>query len=205
MPDALDPNALTSAAFNRKTFVGLGAGAAAVISAPAGAYGEESALATIRCSNLVQRVESGICLALLGSHGTNHREISSGRCSGVTHILPVSRNRARTTGRHTTSYAASSIFCGDVRPGPLRDAPASADTFAYAAKRAAAVRVNYGARDTSIDPGDVRALFASLAPAHELSSIYDDAGHAFFDDTRPRLSPPPPTPEPKRWRGSDGA
>lgn len=43
---------------------------------------------------------------------------------------------------------------------------------------------SYGARDTGIPPDDVRAFFAALTVPNELK-IYDDAGHAFFDDTRP--------------------
>ena len=83
----------------------------------------------------------------------------------------------------TTTYAAASIFYGDVRPGTPRNAPTTADTFAYAARITTRVRGNYGERDTSIAAGDVRALFALLKPPHELS-IYPEAGHAFFDDTR---------------------
>jgi carboxymethylenebutenolidase len=83
----------------------------------------------------------------------------------------------------TTNYAAASIFYGDVRPGLARSAPTTADAFAYAAKISAPVRGNYGERDTSIAAADVRALFAVLAPPHEVS-IYPEAGHAFFDDTR---------------------
>lgn len=42
---------------------------------------------------------------------------------------------------------------------------------------------NYGARDTGILAPDVRAFFAKLSAPHDLK-IYDEAGHAFFDDTR---------------------
>jgi len=83
----------------------------------------------------------------------------------------------------TADYAAASIFYGDVRPGTPRGAPTSADTFAYVAKIATPVRGNYGARDTSIAPDDVRAFFGQLRAPHEVS-IYSEAGHAFFDDTR---------------------
>jgi carboxymethylenebutenolidase len=88
----------------------------------------------------------------------------------------------------TTDYAAASIFYGDVRPGTPRDAPTTSDTFAYTAKITAPVRGNYGGRDTSIAPADVRAMFALLKPPHELS-IYPEAGHAFFDDTRASYVP----------------
>lgn len=42
---------------------------------------------------------------------------------------------------------------------------------------------NYGGRDTGIAPADVRAFFSQLRVQHDLK-IYDQAGHAFFDDTR---------------------
>jgi carboxymethylenebutenolidase len=83
------------------------------------------------------------------------------------------------------AYDAASVFYGDVRPGVPRDAPTTPDTFAYAKQIATPVRGNYGARDTSIKPDDVRAMFAELSVPHSLD-IYDDAGHAFFDDTRNR-------------------
>ena len=44
---------------------------------------------------------------------------------------------------------------------------------------------SYGARDTSIPADSVRA-FASAMTAPNDFRIYDDAGHAFMDDTRPR-------------------
>ncbi|HYL26309.1 MAG TPA: dienelactone hydrolase family protein [Candidatus Nitrosotalea sp.] len=43
---------------------------------------------------------------------------------------------------------------------------------------------SYGARDTGIPAVDVRAFAAALAVPNDFK-IYDDAGHAFFDDTRP--------------------
>lgn len=42
---------------------------------------------------------------------------------------------------------------------------------------------SYGARDTGIPPAAVRAFFDSLQVPHDLR-IYDQAGHAFFDDQR---------------------
>lgn len=42
---------------------------------------------------------------------------------------------------------------------------------------------SYGARDTSIPAADVRAFAAALAVPNDIV-IYDDAGHAFFDDQR---------------------
>jgi carboxymethylenebutenolidase len=83
----------------------------------------------------------------------------------------------------TSDYLAASIFYGDVRPGTARGAASGPDTFAYAKSITAAVRGNYGERDSSIAADDVRALFAQLTAPHELD-IYPQAGHAFFDDTR---------------------
>jgi carboxymethylenebutenolidase len=44
---------------------------------------------------------------------------------------------------------------------------------------------SYGARDTSIPADSVRAFAAALTVPNDIR-IYDEAGHAFFDDTRPR-------------------
>ena len=44
---------------------------------------------------------------------------------------------------------------------------------------------SYGARDTSIPADAVRAFAAHLDVPHDIR-IYDEAGHAFFDDQRPR-------------------
>jgi carboxymethylenebutenolidase len=83
----------------------------------------------------------------------------------------------------STTYAAASLFYGDVRPGTPRGAPTTAETFAYVEKITTPVRGNYGERDTSIAAADVRTMFGRLRVPHELS-IYPEAGHAFFDDTR---------------------
>lgn len=52
----------------------------------------------------------------------------------------------------------------------------------------ASVRVplcgSYGARDTSIPAAGVRAFWSALKVPNQLK-IYDNAGHAFFDDQRP--------------------
>jgi carboxymethylenebutenolidase len=42
---------------------------------------------------------------------------------------------------------------------------------------------SYGARDKSIPADDVRAFASKLAVPHDIK-IYDEAGHAFFDDQR---------------------
>lgn len=86
------------------------------------------------------------------------------------------------------AYAAASIFYGDVRPGTARDAQTTASTFDYAQRITTPLMGSYGARDTSIKPQDVEALFARLTPPHDVK-IYAEAGHAFFDDTRSSYVP----------------
>ncbi len=274
MSDALDPNAQTSAAFNRRVFVNVGAGAAAALSA-AGPVRAQSATdfgkphppivapddpdivvqhvplhrpdvtldsyaalptrltettpAIVMCHHIwgvdatirddVRRYAKAgfVCIApdlFTRSHGpsgdgTNdidlfrpaasalHDDVVAGDLRAARDWAQLKAPRATfgITGFcmgggialkqliGSTAYAAASIFYGDVRPGTPRSAPTTSQTFAYADEITAAVRGNYGVRDTSIAADDVRALFARLAPPHELS-IYPEAGHAFFDDTR---------------------
>jgi carboxymethylenebutenolidase len=80
-------------------------------------------------------------------------------------------------------YAACVMFYGDVLQGAPKDQPVTAETFAYAKHVTAPVMGNFGERDTSIKPDDVRAMFALLPVPHD-AKIYPEAGHAFFDDTR---------------------
>ena len=47
---------------------------------------------------------------------------------------------------------------------------------------------SYGARDTGIPAADVRAFAGALAVPNDYE-IYDEAGHGFFDDTRPSYVP----------------
>jgi carboxymethylenebutenolidase len=47
---------------------------------------------------------------------------------------------------------------------------------------------SYGARDEGIPADSVRAFFAALTVPHDLR-IYDEAGHAFFDEERPSFVP----------------
>ncbi|HEV3153863.1 MAG TPA: dienelactone hydrolase family protein [Candidatus Baltobacteraceae bacterium] len=72
----------------------------------------------------------------------------------------------------STLFTAASVFYGSVQPPPQ-------------GAISAALLGSYGARDTSIAPADVRAFFEQLSAPHDLK-IYDEAGHAFFDDTRAR-------------------
>jgi len=80
-------------------------------------------------------------------------------------------------------YLAAVAFYGDVLQGTPRDAPVTPETFAYAKKITTPLMGNYGARDPSIRAADVRMMFAQLSVPHDVK-VYDEAGHAFFDDTR---------------------
>ncbi|HTW84297.1 MAG TPA: dienelactone hydrolase family protein [Candidatus Sulfotelmatobacter sp.] len=84
-----------------------------------------------------------------------------------------------------TNFAAASMFYGSVRPGTASDAPTTASTFDFTKNVTTPLMGSFGARDTSIKPADVTAMFARLNVPHDLK-IYDEAGHAFFDDTRER-------------------
>jgi carboxymethylenebutenolidase len=84
-----------------------------------------------------------------------------------------------------TNFAAASMFYGDVRPGTDANTPTTASTFDYTSKITTPLMGSFGARDTSIKAEDVTAMFARLTVPHNLR-IYEEAGHAFFDDTRPR-------------------
>lgn len=80
-------------------------------------------------------------------------------------------------------YAAASMFYGNVRPGTKSSDPTTATTFDFTSRITTPLMGSFGARDTSIKPEDVRAMFARLTAPHDVK-IYDEAGHAFFDDTR---------------------
>jgi carboxymethylenebutenolidase len=86
------------------------------------------------------------------------------------------------------AYAACSMFYGDVRPGAKSDDPTTPATFDFTSRITTPLMGSFGARDTSIKPDDVRAMFARLSAPHDLK-IYDEAGHAFFDDTRDSYVP----------------
>ena len=86
------------------------------------------------------------------------------------------------------AYAAASMFYGDVRPGTKRDDPTTPATFDFTSRITTPLLGSFGARDTSIKPEDVTAMFARLTAPHSVK-IYDEAGHAFFDDTRDSYVP----------------
>ncbi|PZR59713.1 MAG: hypothetical protein DLM50_00995 [Candidatus Meridianibacter frigidus] len=82
------------------------------------------------------------------------------------------------------NYQAAAMFYGSVRPGTASTDPTTATTFDFTSEITTPLMGSFGARDTSIKPEDVRAMFARLTVPHDLK-IYDEAGHAFMDDTRP--------------------
>ncbi len=86
------------------------------------------------------------------------------------------------------AFAAASMFYGSVRPGTNAKDPTTAHTFDFTSRITTPLMGSFGARDTSISPDDVRAMFARLSVPHD-AKIYDQAGHAFFDDTRERYVP----------------
>ncbi|MBV8371017.1 MAG: dienelactone hydrolase family protein [Candidatus Eremiobacteraeota bacterium] len=85
-------------------------------------------------------------------------------------------------------FAAASMFYGNVLPGADPNAARTPATFDFASRITTPLMGSFGARDTSIKPDDVRAMFARLSAPHDVK-IYDEAGHAFFDDTRPSYVP----------------
>ncbi len=86
------------------------------------------------------------------------------------------------------AFAAASMFYGSVRPGSDTKQPAKPSDFDFTSRITTPLMGSFGARDTSISPDDVRAMFARLTVPHDVK-IYDEAGHGFFDDQRPRYVP----------------
>ena len=85
-------------------------------------------------------------------------------------------------------FAAASMFYGNVRPGSNTKEPAKPSDFDFTSRITAPLLGSFGARDTSIKPEDVQAMFARLTSPHA-AKLYDEAGHAFFDDQRQSYVP----------------
>ena len=104
-----------------------------------------------------------------------------GFCMGGSHAL-------RQTVDQPDRFAAAAIFYGKVRYGTSGDNGAITPiALAYADEIRVPVVGSFGGRDTGILPADVRALdqrLSTLRKPHDIK-IYDEAGHGFFDDTRP--------------------
>ncbi len=84
------------------------------------------------------------------------------------------------------AFDAAVIFYGKVRWGGGSDeGPITTMALAWTDELTVPVMGQYGARDTSIKADDVRAMQARLTVPNDIK-MYDEAGHAFFDDTRAR-------------------
>lgn len=85
-------------------------------------------------------------------------------------------------------YAAASMFYGNPRPGTQSSDVTTPAMFDFTSRITTPLLGSFGARDTSIAPADVTAMFARLSAPHAYK-IYDEAGHGFFDDTRESYVP----------------
>ena len=86
-------------------------------------------------------------------------------------------------------FDAAMIFYGKVRWGAdSNEGPITEMALSYTDELKLPIMGQYGARDTSIKAEDVRAMQARLRVPNDIK-IYDEAGHAFFDDTRARYVP----------------
>jgi carboxymethylenebutenolidase len=85
---------------------------------------------------------------------------------------------------HSPTFTAVSVFYGKIRQTADAAAAATDTSLAYVAKVNMPVCGSFGARDTGIPTADVTALQARLTVPNDIK-VYDEAGHAFFDDTRP--------------------
>jgi carboxymethylenebutenolidase len=81
------------------------------------------------------------------------------------------------------NFDAVVVFYGKVRWGQSNDGPITDMALAWTDKVRVPLMGNYGGRDTGILPADVRAMAKRLTVPNDVK-IYDEAGHAFFDDTR---------------------
>jgi carboxymethylenebutenolidase len=82
-------------------------------------------------------------------------------------------------------FSAAAAWYGKVRQGADSGGAATELSLAYIDRIRMPLLGSYGARDTSIPVADVQALDARLKVPHDIK-IYEEAGHAFFDDQRPR-------------------
>ena len=94
---------------------------------------------------------------------------------GITGFCMGGSIALRQTWENPRPYDAAAIWYGSVKDQ-------EADFVAIP------IEGNFGGRDTSIVPADVRAFAEKLKVPHDVK-IYDNAGHAFFDDTRKSYVP----------------
>jgi carboxymethylenebutenolidase len=81
-------------------------------------------------------------------------------------------------------FNAASVFYGKIRQSTSTEGAATEMSLAYADEIKMPLCGSWGGRDTSIPSADVAALRVRLTVPNDLK-VYDEAGHAFFDDTRP--------------------
>jgi carboxymethylenebutenolidase len=81
------------------------------------------------------------------------------------------------------NFDAVVVFYGKVRWGQSNDGPITDMALAYTDKVRVPLMGNFGGRDTGILPDDVHEMAKRLTVPNDVK-IYDEAGHAFFDDTR---------------------
>jgi carboxymethylenebutenolidase len=81
------------------------------------------------------------------------------------------------------NFDAADIFYGKVRWGQTNDGPITDMALTWTDKVRVPIMGNYGARDTGILPADVSEAAKRLTVPNDFK-IYDEAGHAFFDDMR---------------------
>ncbi|MBV8172223.1 MAG: dienelactone hydrolase family protein [Candidatus Eremiobacteraeota bacterium] len=86
------------------------------------------------------------------------------------------------------NFDCADIFYGKVRWGQSDDGPITDMALAWTDKVRVPMMGNYGARDTGILADDVREMAKRLTVPNDVK-IYDEAGHAFFDDTRASYVP----------------
>lgn len=87
----------------------------------------------------------------------------------------------------SAAFDAAAVWYGKVRQGGDGGATSNSP-FGYADRLTMPLVGNFGGRDTSIQPDDVRELDRRLHGPHDIK-IYAEAGHAFFDDQRERYVP----------------
>jgi len=80
-------------------------------------------------------------------------------------------------------FDAAAVWYGQIRQATSVKGRATEISMAYTDNVLMPIVGSYGGRDTSIPADDVRSLAARLKVPNDLK-IYDEAGHAFFDDQR---------------------
>jgi carboxymethylenebutenolidase len=81
------------------------------------------------------------------------------------------------------NFNACAMFYGKVRWGQTNDGPITDMALAWTDRVRVPLMGSFGGRDTSILPADVREMAKRLTVPNDVK-IYDEAGHAFMDDTR---------------------